>query len=155
MMAADDIVFKTDGWDQQVGQLFDASDDKILLAHGNDGAWGDRFGTHCFVHRRWINTLGYFAAPYFSSDYSDTWLNEIANSLERRVFLPFMNEHLHPLFGKATKDSTYMEKLERHQADRMDEKYQSLASKRLEDTEKLRKLLGTSLLTGQSELVTI
>jgi hypothetical protein len=138
MFAADDLVFKTKNWDVMVAKAFREQDDKILFVHGDDGHWGAEFGTHGFLHRNWIDTVGYVLPPYFSSDYGDTWVNEVADALGRRKYLPFVTEHMHFLWGKAPMDATYNERLERHKKDEPGKLYAELAPKRLQDVEKLR-----------------
>jgi hypothetical protein len=138
MNCGDDVVFRTKGWDSMVKQAFASYPDRILFAHGDDAHFGSQFGTHGFVHRKWINAVGYFVPPYFSSDYGDVWLNEIANSLGRRVYLPFVTEHMHFLWGKGPKDQTHLDRLERHKQDKVDELYQALQPEREKDVEKLR-----------------
>jgi len=138
MFAADDICFRTKGWDSLVRRTFDEHPDKMIFVHGDDGHWGNQFGTHGFLHRKWVDTLGYVLPPYFSSDFGDTWINDIANSLGRRVFLPILTEHMHPLWGKAKLDQTYQERMERGEKDGVRELYVSLAHKRKEDAEKMK-----------------
>jgi hypothetical protein len=138
MFAADDICFRTKGWDSLVRRTFDEHPDKMIFVHGDDGHWGNQFGTHGFLHRKWVDALGYVLPPYFSSDFGDTWINDIANSLGRRVFLPILTEHMHPLWGKAKLDKTYQERLERGEKDGVRELYVSLAHKRKEDAEKIK-----------------
>lgn len=145
--ANDDIVFRTDGWDVMVEEAFAACPDRVLMVHGDDlGCHGARFGPHPFVHRMWYETLGYFIPPYFSSDYGDTWVNEIADNLQRRQFLPFIVEHLHFIFGKAQVDDTTKQRLERHKLDNVDALYKSATMQHLrnEATEKLREKLDPS-----------
>lgn len=141
MQCGDDIVFKTKGWDTLVEQVFENSDDKLILVHGHDGHWGREFGTHCFVHRKWVNALGYMCPPYFACDYNDTWLNEVANALDRRVFVPIHTEHLHPAWGKRKPDQTDKERMERGEKDNVLELYKGLEHERLADVEKLRALI--------------
>lgn len=137
MHSGDDIIFKTKGWDTMIYDAFNASKDKILFIHGEDGHWGSRFGTHGLIHRNWMNTVGYFVPPYFSSDFNDTWLNDVANSLGRRLFLPFETEHMHPLFGKAEMDDTHRERLERHKRDNVGAVYSEKQGERESDAKKL------------------
>lgn len=141
MVAGDDIVFRTYGWDQMVCREFDKSEDKVLMVHGNDGHWGEKFGTHFILHRRWIEALGYITPPYFSADYCDTWVNEVANVIKRRVYLPFSTEHMHPLFGKADIDQTHRERFARAKKDNVEKLYRELASKRAEDVRKLSAII--------------
>jgi hypothetical protein len=143
MHAGDDIVFKTKGWDDMVRRAFAAYSDRILFVHGDDGYWGNRFGTHGFIHRKWVETVGYFVPPYFSSDFNDTWLNEVANAIGRRLYLPFVTEHMHFLFGKGEKDQTHIDRLERHKKDEVEKLYNELAPKRVEDAERLLRVINS------------
>lgn len=138
----DDVVYRTPGWDQLVVNAFAEQTDRIVLVHGRDGIHDGAFGTHGFIHRAWVDTVGYFVPPYFSSDYNDTWLNEVANALGRRVFISELyTEHMHPAAGKAPWDVTYGERLARHSRDGVDALYASKAAERSIDVEKLRRVL--------------
>lgn len=142
MQCGDDIVFRSDDWDLRVLEEFDASVDKILFVHGDDGFQHERIGTHGFLHRNWIETVGYFVPPYFSSDYNDLWLTEVADALGRRRYLPeVVTEHMHPVAGKGSWDQTHQERLERHQRDDVDGLYRRLAPKRAADVAKLREVV--------------
>ena len=142
MQGNDDIIFRTGSWDVMVEDKFKASTDKILLVHGSDdGMHFGNFAPHGIVHKRWVDAVGYFIPPYFSSDYGDKWLNDVANELGRRVYLPFIVEHLHFLFGKAAKDRTTLDRLERHAQDDVDNVWLLLEPKRASDVKKLRQLL--------------
>ncbi len=140
----DDIAFRTRGWDSLVYREFSKYPDKILLVHGSDGTnlpsgSQGKFGCHPFVHRRWLETLGYLTPPFYSSDYGDTHLNEVANALGRRKYLTFIIEHLHFWLGKGPQDKTYDDRLERHSRDNVSQLYEDLAPLREVDIEKLRK----------------
>lgn len=146
MHCGDDIVFRTDSWDVRVLEEFERRSDRIVLVHGRDGFQDANLGTHSFLHRRWIEALGYFVPPYFSSDYNDLWLTEVADALGRRVYLPDVyTEHMHPVVGKGTWDQTHQERMARHQRDDVARLYADLATQRAADVEKLRELLGTSI----------
>jgi hypothetical protein len=139
MQCGDDIVFRTYGWDARVLAEFERFPDRIVFVHGEDGIQGDRIGTHGFLHRNWVTTVGYFVPPYFSSDYNDLWLSEVADALGRRVFLPNVyTEHMHPVAGKAQLDATHQERLARHQRDDVARIYRDTAELRVGDVEKLR-----------------
>lgn len=142
MHCGDDIVFRSTSWDEAVLDVFGRHPDRIVLVHGNDLVWGPRLGTHSFLHRRWVETLGYCCPPYFSSDYNDTWLNELADRIGRRVYLPdVITEHMHFVVGKGPRDRTHEERIERHRRDGVDELYASLAPERVKDAEKLRAVM--------------
>lgn len=139
MHCGDDIRFLTDGWDQMVREEFDKTPDKILFVYGNDlGPNGEVFGTHGFVHRRWVETVGYFVPPYFSSDWNDVWLNEVANAIGRCRLLPFDTEHLHPYFGKGEYDLTHQEREDRGKRDKVVEQYEATKGERERDARVLR-----------------
>lgn len=126
MHCGDDIVFRTDGWDDVVRRAFDATPDKILFAWGDDGySDGKNFGTHGFIHRRWVEAVGFFVPPYFVSDYNDTFLNDVAKRIGRHQYLPIFTEHMHYLAGKADIDRNTAERLSRHTECRPDLLYQS------------------------------
>lgn len=137
MVGSDDIIFRTKGWDSLVRDVFAKSDDKILMAFGDDGAWHERFATHPIIHRKWYEAIGYVTPPHFSGDYCDTWINDIAVSLGRRIYLPFVNEHMHPIWGKGQGDSTYSEKADRAKNDNVEQKYHELLPQRQADLDKL------------------
>jgi hypothetical protein len=138
MLAADDLVFRSLGWDLMVGRAFADCEDRILYAHGDDlsGA-GQFYGTHGFVHRRWIDTLGYFSGPGFSADFADLWVTQIAEFIGRRRYLPMITEHQHHVFGKAACDDTYRETVERLTRDNTPAVYRDRLPERVNDAQKL------------------
>lgn len=140
MFAGDDLIFRTDGWDEVVREKFEEIPDRIIFVHGDDGVWQANFGTHGFLHRRWCDALGYVVPPYFACDWSDTWVNEVANRLNRRVYIPILIEHMHPNHGKAPEDKTHEERRARDDRGAL---YNSLAHKREEDIQKLAALIRT------------
>ncbi len=138
MLAGDDMVFRTPGWDIMVDDCFKAFSDRLVLVHGDDLYFGCMLGTHCFVHRRWIETVGYFTPPYFSAEFADTWVNHVAEFIGRRIFLPFIVEHLHPEYGgKAPLDQTHKDRIARRDQDDVQKLYDNLAPERFIDAMKL------------------
>lgn len=114
MQCADDIRFRTQGWDSLVREAFDNYPDKIAYVYGRDGIADKRMATHGFMHRRWYEALGYFTWPEFTSDYGDLWNHTIAERLGRLHFIEELyTEHLHPAVGKAPIDETHRERMER------------------------------------------
>lgn len=146
MQGNDDVVFKTPGWEQIVEREFAKRKDHILLAFGDDcgGYHNGKFGPHPFVHRRWVDALGYFIPPYFSSDFGDTWVNELGVAVNRVKRLPIEIEHLHFIYGKADKDKTTRERLVRHEKDDPEKLYKAMASLRAFDAQKLKSAVGLS-----------
>jgi hypothetical protein len=143
MQCADDVIFRTPAWDRYVEAAFAAVPDRILLAYGNDCHWNaERFATLPFVSYQWIQAVGYFTGPGFEVDYSDTWVNDVADMLFRKKYLPVVFEHNHWLWGKSEMDETYKEIQDirlsspNHQA-----AYNSRLPERMADVEKLRKVM--------------
>lgn len=142
MHCGDDIAFRTKSWDSIVMTEFEKVPDRILLVYGDDGIQHERMSTHGFYHRRWVETLGYFCPPYFSSDFNDTWLFEIGGAIGRRVYLPDLStEHMHVSVGKMPDDQNSRDRIARHHADDVANLYRSLADKRIQDAEKLRQAI--------------
>lgn len=142
MHCGDDIIFRTPGWDDLIVAEFEKVPDKILLVHGDDGIQGGNVATHGFLHRRWMETVGYFVPPYFASDWNDMWLTEVANMLGRKVYLPNVyTEHMHPVAGKGDWDLTHQERMNRHHAEQVDNLYRTTGEKRVEDAAKLRAVM--------------
>lgn len=138
----DDVLFRSAGWDTAVEAAFAAVPDRIVLVHGRDGFQDAALGTLSFLHRRWCDTVGYFLPPYFSSDYNDLWISEVADLLGRRVFLPdVFTEHMHPIIGKGEWDQTHQDRLERGAQDNVGQLYQDLAPQRADDVRKLREAM--------------
>ncbi len=105
MFGVDDIVFYTKNWDKCVKNVFDKSADKIIFVHPNDESFGERLGVTGFLHKNWIDAVGYFMPPYFAAWYADNWITDLANLIQRKVFLPqVIVKHLNP-----TQDTTHRE----------------------------------------------
>lgn len=144
MQAADDIIFRTIGWDQIVENAFNECPDKVLLCHGDDlSPHGKTFATLPFVHRRWVETVGYFTGQGYSADFSDTHPNDVADMIGRKKLLPIVIEHLHWIWGKSEKDQTYTENLERNIRDENSKLYASRIAERVADADKLKAIIGT------------
>ncbi len=138
----DDLIFRTKDWDEKIVNMFDRYEDKIVLVFPDDLIQRERLATHFFLHRKWIETLNYVIPPYFSCDYADTWLNEVSNGLNRRIYLPdIIIEHMHYSVGKSTFDETYAEGRARYNRDNVPCLYSQLGNKRLEDIQKLKNVV--------------
>lgn len=125
MQCADDIRFRSVGWDERVRLAFEEYPDKIVYVYGRDGIADQRMATHGFMHRRWYNTLGYFTWPHFSSDYGDLWNHTIAERLGRLHYIEEVyTEHLHPAVGKAPMDQTHRERMERDETDQNHQRWE-------------------------------
>ena len=136
--SCDETIYRTTGWDTAVLQAFEQWPDKIGLVYGRDGIHDVGLATHGFLHRNWVDAVGYFVPPYFSSDYNDLWLHQVAQAVGRLHFLPDVyTEHMHPAVGKGPLDQTHQERLARHGQDQVDALYTRLAGERDADVQKL------------------
>lgn len=137
-MMGDDVVFRTPDWDQVVAEVFDRFSDRIAFVYGRDGLQDSVLGTHGFVSREWVQATGRMTGGFFEHDYADTWLNDVAERVGRRVFVPdVLIEHMHPDAGKAPLDDTYECRRGIGQATL----YEQLAPERARDAEKLRRAM--------------
>lgn len=77
MLASDDIIFATPGWDAALMEHYNALKNKIHVYHLRDSR--DVDGTpHPIVTRAFMDAVGYFLCPIFLHWYVDTWCREIA-----------------------------------------------------------------------------
>ncbi len=141
MHCGDDIRFRTPKWDTKVRYVFELFEDKIVLVYGDDGVRQDDLATHGFVHKNWVDTIGYFLPPYFSSDMNDYWLTTVARNIERLIKIDIYTEHLHPAVGKHELDITHQERIERGDRDNVRKLYADKENEREEDCRKLLKFI--------------
>lgn len=140
-MAADDLVFRNLGWDRIVAEAFERFPDRIAFVHGRDGLQDERLATHGFLHRRWVEAVG-FTAGCFSCDYADAWIDSIARQLGRLCFVSELEtEHMHPSAGKAPWDGFHRERMERGVRDKVWELWRDTEQERREKAEVLRGLM--------------
>jgi glycosyltransferase involved in cell wall biosynthesis len=108
MLCGDDVVFNSKDWDIIVQNKINSFTDKLCLVYGNDLLQGERMATHPFIHKRWVEILGYLNPPQFFADFGDVYLMDIARGIGRLIYLPeVITEHRHFANKKAVKDSTY------------------------------------------------
>lgn len=126
-MSADDLIYRTPGWDAFVAQAFMRWREPLGMVYVNDlyGLSATSFlgqrssetqdnGKYCFaanpfVTRQWIEALdGFFTPPFYKSWEADTWIYLLAEAITRATYLHgVVIEHLHPMTGKAEMDETY------------------------------------------------
>jgi hypothetical protein len=150
MHCGDDIRFRTPDWDLIVVDAFAAVPDHICFVHGRDGHQPATFGTHGFVHKLWVETLGYFVPPYFPCDWNDTWLNDVADMIGRNVLVPILTEHLHPVWGTRPHDQTDVEREAAGVAVNVDQLYRDKLPERERDAAALRRIIERWALTDGS-----
>lgn len=114
-MIGDDMVFSTKDWDEKIIQEFNnGPQDKIMMVHCNDGMrWkGNKyenvapFPVNFFVHKNYVNTVGYFVEPYIENIHQDTWCHYIFGKLKRTKYRhDILIKHLHASESTEKEDS--------------------------------------------------
>jgi len=142
---ADDLIFRSQGWDTSIKDVFKQYNDKIAYVYPNDGHWGSELGTHGMFHKNWYNVLGYITPSIFTVDYSDNYIMDISRGLGRAIYMSeILVEHMHWTFGKSDFDQTAQEAHGRRKTTNNQAVYQSDGTKRLQvqDIEKLKNFMG-------------
>ena len=132
-------------WDKVIIDFFAEIPDRIALVYGDDMGQSqrehlddpNRFATHPILHKNWVEAVGYLSPPYFSCDYADTWINDLAQGVGRSFPLPFVNEHMHFSVKKAKVDMTYKENRMRFRKDKVARTYERRKSELRGDIIKL------------------
>jgi hypothetical protein len=114
MLANDDLVFRTVGWDTEIMSRLAGHADGIALIWGNDLLRGVNLPTHPVVSRTAIEIMGCICPPAYRRDYIDTHIYDVFCTLrrlghDRLDYLPaVVFEHMHVDAGKSPRDSTSM-----------------------------------------------
>lgn len=92
MLASDDIIFSTKGWDVELIKLYNALDNKIHVFSLQDSRIHDDGMTlstpHPIVTREYMHAMNYFLPPLFLHWYVDTWTVSIARHNSVFTHLP-------------------------------------------------------------------
>jgi hypothetical protein len=108
MMIGDDFVFRTNDWANKVISIFEQSKDKILLVFGEDGIQHGSIPTHAIIHRKWVETVGYYCYSKMGNYYHDTWFGDVSELIGRKVYVPNLYfEHMHFSVNKSKYDENY------------------------------------------------
>jgi hypothetical protein len=139
MFVADDFYFETIHWDTLVLREFDKYPDNIVLVVAGGDSWKKwAWGPVGFVHKDWVDSVGYLLPPYDGGQAADKWLDEMAVKLGRRVILKdVVVQHSN------VKDFIHHKKNARCKEERWTWKYNQpdMVKQREIDTEKLRRCL--------------
>ena len=134
----DDFCFRTPNWDTIIRKNFIKYPDRIVDIFVADGVHiKGTFATIHFLHRNWVEVLGYVFPPFFSADWVDVWLYEVAKMIKRDLFVDIYIEHIHVCAGKAKPDEVFLQKLENGERDEVVKLYESTHEKRVMDANKL------------------
>lgn len=113
MLAGDDIIFRTPGWDETVLRAVSRFPDDIVMAYGNDLIQGRNMSTAPILGRAACELLGGPCPAEYPSEFIDTHILDQFTKLrywgfDRIVYLDqVIFEHMHFVVGKADFDATY------------------------------------------------
>ena len=105
MMCADDIVFRTPGWDTKIRQQ--ATSDGVFVLSYDDLGRPRKEDGHPFIGRKFIELVGYFTYPKLKHSCVDNWVVDIAKAVNRYIYSDIIIEHMHPKYSKGVLDETY------------------------------------------------
>jgi hypothetical protein len=104
-MIGDDMVFRTKDWDTEIIQEFERGPtDKIMMVHCNDGmrGGGNEYAhvsplcVNFFVHKNYIEAVGYFVEPFLENTHHDTWVQVVFDTIKRTIYRhDILIKHLH------------------------------------------------------------
>lgn len=105
MMAADDLIFRTKGWDTELLKII--PDDDVFVCSFDDLGRPKKENGHPFIGRQFVELLGYFTYPKLKHSCVDNWVVDIAIKSGKYLYADFIIEHVHPKYQKGGWDSTY------------------------------------------------
>ena len=88
----DDYVLVTQYWDDVVRQAFNSYPDRVLLAYPEDPTSALEQVTFPILSAEWINMIGRILTEYFPFWFDDTWLDQVAMMIQRKVKLDMRME---------------------------------------------------------------
>ena len=115
VMANDDEVWITKGWDRRLNEEADKFPDDIYCIYFDDGYIHDKGCSFPMISRKWFETLGYFTPGIFKFLANDTWIEYTARYIDRLHYVPdVLIEHRHHLYGNAEIDNTYKRNIDEY-----------------------------------------
>lgn len=93
---SDDILFRTQGWDAKVCEVFASYPDGLVVA-ATDDADGRPYRKcqHFFTTRRWLEVVGFEGWPELEHFGIDHWHERVAVKAGRMLYLDVVAEHMH------------------------------------------------------------
>lgn len=108
MVFADDLRFRTQGWDADFEEVYDHNNGLPFALYANDKH--TKMATHPVVTRSWLKLFGGLWGVPFEHFYSDTWIDDVAR---RAGYLNYLKdtvaEHASPKYNLMPKDETWHE----------------------------------------------
>lgn len=92
MPAPDDYLFVTEHWDHIVREAFNSYPDRIVLAYPEDPITAPHQVTFAIVSAEWTNVLGRCLTEHFPFWFDDSWLDQVAQMIQRKVKLDMRME---------------------------------------------------------------
>ena len=124
VMANDDEVWITKGWDRRLNEEADKFPDDIYCIYFDDGTMHGKGCAFPMISRKWYETLGYFTPGIFKFLVNDTWIEFIARYIDRLHYVPdILVEHRHHLYSKAEIDDTYKRNIDEYLGKKEDTAY--------------------------------
>ena len=134
--SGDDVIFLTQGWDEELRNGIKSFSSKLGVVHVNDMAtsYPQKYATIGMVHRIWVDVFGYIFTPHLRDNGVDFWISNVANQTGRRLYLGDVKvEHRQYRQGKVTIDQTYIDRLDDHKTYSPLEIYRLLIDERRRD----------------------
>lgn len=148
-VVADDVLFRTRGWDRMAFDMLRRFPDGLFVAAANAGDGRVRCN-HWFTGRGWVNLFGGVMPEHFEHFCPDEWVEAVATACGRYLFLQgVLLEHMHKKLRnkdgarKAPDDEIYRSKRTsdaagRSMSDRDIARWHELGAQRRADIDKLR-----------------
>ena len=140
MLCGDDVSFKTKGWNKRIEKAF--PEDRIAMVSFDDGR--PSIGhPHPVVSREWVDTVGYFLWPEFNHWFVDIWIEDIADLIDRKIYLPdVLIDHVTFKDNKGGRYDEIYQRARTGEYRRHDEaEYQAGGARRVADAAKLRAVI--------------
>jgi hypothetical protein len=91
-LIGDDVIIETKNWDEIVETYASKISDKLFVITVNEGRTrkidGRMTCPHPIVHKKWLETFGFFVPPFFQHRYIDTYLQNLAIAVDRFIEIP-------------------------------------------------------------------
>ncbi len=124
ILVNDDIVIRTQGWDERVRALDAEFADKIYLGYANDLIQGSKLCTFPILSRRTCEVLEDPYPAIYRGEFIDTHVLDVFKRLQHlgqdriRYLEDVVFEHMHYGVGKAAVDETYVKRISYHDSPR-------------------------------------
>ncbi len=146
-VSSEDVIYRTNNWDDIILSAFDDYPDKMVLIHPDDGGKNvpgpKELASMLFLTREWCELLGYVVPDMFLSMYNDTWVTFLADYNSRRILLEdVLIEHMHPWHDKAKLDRVHNKATEHNE--RSSKVWACTEGQRIADAQKIKKHIKSS-----------